>query len=233
VIARVGLAADPAIAIPDDARIGAHVVLEAGVVLGAGVTIQHHAVIGKQPALAARSRTRPAYDGEADARTLLADGCTVGCGAVLVAGVSVGPRAIVGDHTFLREGATLGADVVLGHGGAVGPRVEIGARTRIQNSVMLGPGSVVEDDVFVGPGVIVTNDPTLGRREAGRSLTGATLRRGCRVGAAVVLMPGVEIGAEAVVAAGSLVTRDVAPGMLVMGIPARVVRTASAAPGPA
>ena len=82
--------------------------------------------------------------------------------------------------------------------------------------------------MFVGPGVIVTNDPTMGRREDGRRLEGAVLRRGCRIGAAVVLMPGVEVGAEAVVAAGSLVTRDVPPGMLAMGTPARVVREARA-----
>ena len=58
----------------------------------------------------------------------------------------------------------------------------------------------------------------------GDDLRGATLRRGCRIGGGVVLLPGVEVGAEGFVAAGSVVTRDVAPGTLVMGTPARVVR---------
>ena len=54
-------------------------------------------------------------------------------------------------------------------------------------------------------------------------LRGPVLRRGCRIGAGAVLLPGVEIGADAFVAAGAVVTRDVPPGALVVGVPARVV----------
>jgi acetyltransferase-like isoleucine patch superfamily enzyme len=56
------------------------------------------------------------------------------------------------------------------------------------------------------------------------ALRGARLRRACRVGAGAVLVPGVEVGEEGFVAAGAVVTRDVPPGALVMGVPARVVR---------
>jgi UDP-2-acetamido-3-amino-2,3-dideoxy-glucuronate N-acetyltransferase len=78
--------------------------------------------------------------------------------------------------------------------------------------------------VFVAPGVITTNDPTAGRRPAGVELRGATLRRACRIGAGAVLLPGVEVGEEALVAAGAVVTSDVPPRAVVMGVPARVVR---------
>jgi acetyltransferase-like isoleucine patch superfamily enzyme len=70
--------------------------------------------------------------------------------------------------------------------------------------------------------VVLTNDPTAGRRPEGMELRGATLRRGCRIGAGAVLLPGIEVGEEAFVAAGAVVTVDVPAGALVMGVPARV-----------
>jgi acetyltransferase-like isoleucine patch superfamily enzyme len=93
----------------------------------------------------------------------------------------------------------------------------------VQTNVYLTAGSVVEDDVFVGPGVVTTNDDTMARHAPDAPLTGATLRRACRVGGGVVLLPGVEVGEEAFVAAGAVVTRDVSPRSVVMGVPARVV----------
>jgi acetyltransferase-like isoleucine patch superfamily enzyme len=85
-------------------------------------------------------------------------------------------------------------------------------------------GTVVEDDVFIGPGVVTTNDDTMGRHAPGEHLVGAVLRRACRVGGGAVLVPGVEVGEEAYVAAGAVVTRDVPPRAVAMGVPARVVR---------
>jgi acetyltransferase-like isoleucine patch superfamily enzyme len=78
--------------------------------------------------------------------------------------------------------------------------------------------------VFVGPGVTTTNDDTMGRHPPGVPLAGPRLRRACRVGGGAVLTPGVEIGEEAFVAAGAVVTRDVGDREVVMGVPARVVR---------
>jgi acetyltransferase-like isoleucine patch superfamily enzyme len=102
--------------------------------------------------------------------------------------------------------------------------VIVGERVRVQTDVYLTAYSVVEDDVFVGPGVLTTNDSTMSRHDGAFGLRGATLRRACRVGGAVVLTPGVEVGEEAFVAAGAVVTRDVPPRAVVMGVPARVVR---------
>jgi acetyltransferase-like isoleucine patch superfamily enzyme len=94
----------------------------------------------------------------------------------------------------------------------------------IQTGVYVTGGSVVEDDVFLGPGVTTTNDHAMGRHPAGEPLQGPTFRRACRVGGGVVLVPGVEIGEEAFVAAGALVTKDVAARAVVIGIPARAIR---------
>ncbi len=84
---------------------------------------------------------------------------------------------------------------------------------------------MLEDDVFVAPGVTTTNDNFMGRTEQRRALMkGPTIRRGARVGGAAVLCPGVEIGEEAFVGAGAVVTKDVAPRTVVVGNPARVIR---------
>ena len=91
----------------------------------------------------------------------------------------------------------------------------------MQTGAYVTAWSIVEDDVFIAPNVTVTNDPTAGRRPPDMELRGATLRRGCRIGAGAVLLPGVEVGEDAFVAAGAVVTQDVPPGVLVVGVPAR------------
>jgi UDP-2-acetamido-3-amino-2,3-dideoxy-glucuronate N-acetyltransferase len=78
--------------------------------------------------------------------------------------------------------------------------------------------------VFIGPGAVTTNDDTMSRHPRGAPLRGPTLRRACRVGGGAVLVPGVEIGEEAFVAAGAVVTANVPARAVVMGVPARVVR---------
>ena len=88
----------------------------------------------------------------------------------------------------------------------------------------LTQGSVVEDDVFVGPGVCTTNDDTMGRHGPEHGLRGAILRRACRVGGGAVLVPGVEVGEEAFVGAGAVVTRDVPARTRRRRLPARGLR---------
>jgi acetyltransferase-like isoleucine patch superfamily enzyme len=146
------------------------------------------------------------------------------CGAIVFAGARIGAGAIVGDQAFVRERAVIGAGSVIGRGSAVDNDVLVGERVRVQTDVYLTAYSVVEDDSFVGPGVLTTNDSTMARHDEAYEVRGVTLRRACRVGGAAVITPGVEIGEEAFVAAGAVVTRDVPPRGVVMGVPARLVR---------
>ena len=142
-------------------------------------------------------------------------------GAVVFEGAVIGEGAIVGDQAHVREGTTIGAGTLIGRGSAIGRDVTIGARVRVQTNVWLTSWTTVEDDVFVGPGVVTMNDDTMARLAPGEPLRGPLLRRACRVGGGVLLAPGVEIGEEAFIAAGAVVTRDVAPRAIVMGVPGR------------
>jgi acetyltransferase-like isoleucine patch superfamily enzyme len=202
-----------------DVRLGAFVVVHPGTIIGDGCEIQDHVVLGKRPRLAPHSRSTGA---RLDPLVLGAE-VSVCAGAVVFAGTRVGAGAIVGDQAYVRERATIGARSVVGRGSVIDNDVAVGDRVRVQTNVYLTAGSVVEDDAFVGPGVVTTNDDTMGRHAADAPLVGVTLRRASRIGGGVVLVPGIEIGEEAFVAAGAVVTHNVAARAVVMGVPARVV----------
>jgi acetyltransferase-like isoleucine patch superfamily enzyme len=208
-----------AVQVGERVSFGAHVVVHDGTLIGDDCAIEDHAVLGKRPRLAPHSRA----GGEVGPLELAA-GVRVGAGAVVFAGASVGAGTILGDQSFVRERSSIGDGSVIGRGSVVDNDVEVGARARVQSCVYLTAHTQIEEDVFVGPGVTTTNDNTMGRHGPQTGAAGPILRRACRIGGGAVLAPGVEIGEEAYVAAGAVVTRDVPARAVVMGVPARVVR---------
>jgi acetyltransferase-like isoleucine patch superfamily enzyme len=201
--------------------VGSGAIIRSGTVLGEDCIVEENAVLGKQP------RLRPGSTAPRDppAPLRLGNAVTVCAGAVLSAGSVICDRVIVGDQAQIRERSTIGERTVIGRGSAVEFGVTVGARVVVQTNVYITAGSIVEDDVFLAPGVTTTNDDTMGRHAPGVPAAGPVFRRACRVGGGAVLVPGVEIGEEAFVAAGAVVTRDVPPRAVVMGVPARVVRS--------
>jgi acetyltransferase-like isoleucine patch superfamily enzyme len=192
-----------------------------GTVLGEGVKVLENAVVGKQPTLSPRSTAKR----EPLPPAVLGDGTVVSAGAIVFAGTSVGARVILGDQSCVRERVTIGDDVVLGRGALIENDTTIGALTKIQAEAYITAYSTLEDNVFIAPCVVTTNDNFMGRTEQRHALMkGPTIRRGARVGGGAVLCPGVEIGEEAFVGAGAVVTKDVPPRALVVGNPARFVR---------
>ncbi len=192
-----------------------------GTVLGEGVKVLEGAVVGKQPSLSPRSTAKR----EPLPPTEIGDGTIVSTGAIVFAGSRIGARAILGDQSCVRERVSIGDDVVVGRGSLVENDTTIGARTKIQADAYITAYCTLEEDVFVAPRVVTTNDDFMGRTEQRHALVkGPTIRRGARVGGGAILCPGIEVGEEAFVGAGAVVTKDVPARKLVVGNPARVLR---------
>jgi acetyltransferase-like isoleucine patch superfamily enzyme len=196
-------------------------IVHPGTVLGEGVKVLEHAVVGKQPSLSPRSTAKR----EPLPPTTIGDGTIVSTGAIVFAGSRIGARVILGDQSCVRERVTIGDDVVVGRGSLVENDTTIGALTKIQAEAYITAYSTLEDNVFIAPCVVTTNDNFMGRTERRHDLIkGPTIRRGARVGGGAILCPAVEVGEEAFVGAGAVVVRDVPPRKLVVGNPARVLR---------
>jgi acetyltransferase-like isoleucine patch superfamily enzyme len=201
--------------------VGENTVIYPGTVIGAGCQIGDNVVLGKQPALSPRSTAKR----EELPPLELGDGTIVSTGAIVFAGTRIGAGSIVGDQSCVRERCDLGDEVIVGRGSLVENDTTIGARTRIQAHAYVTAYSTLEEDVFIAPCVATTNDNFMGRTERRHELRkGPTIRRGARIGGAAVLLPGIEIGEEAFVGAGAVVTKDVPARAVVVGNPARQIR---------
>lgn len=141
--------------------------------------------------------------------------------AIVEAGAVVGDGTRIWHHTHVRAGATIGGRCTLGKNVFVDAGVDIGAGVKIQNNVSVYRGVHLADEVFVGPSAVFTNDRFPRASAPDWEVVDTWVRQGAAIGANATVICGVEIGAWATVAAGSVVTRDVAPHELVAGNPAR------------
>ena len=144
----------------------------------------------------------------------------------------VHPNAKIGEGTRvwafanILNGAVIGSHCNICDGCFVEKGARIGDHVTLKNHVAVWDGITLEDDVFVGSGVGFINDrlPRSNRKDAWK-LEKVTVKKGAAIGANATIMCGVTIGEYAMVGAGSVVTRDVAPHTVVVGNPARQVRS--------
>ncbi len=141
--------------------------------------------------------------------------------SIIYSDVEIGDEFFCGHNVVIREKTKIGDKTVVGTGTVIDGQVEIGSRVSIQSCNYITINSKIEDDVFIGPRVCFTNDKYMGRGEI--TLEGPVVRRGARIGANSTILPGVEIGEDSAVGAGSVVTKDVPAGKIVAGNPARVM----------
>ena len=125
----------------------------------------------------------------------------------------------------IREHAVIGENCVIGKDTYIDTGVMIGSGVKIQNGVSIFHGVTIADDVFIGPNACFTNDYFPRAFIADWKVTETKIERGASIGANATIICGCTLGEYCMVGAGSVVARDVPPYMLVMGNPARLIRT--------
>lgn len=141
--------------------------------------------------------------------------------AIVEAGASIGSGSAVWHHCHVRSGAVIGDGCTLGKNVFVDTGVEIGHRVKIQNNVSIYRGVRLEDEVFVGPSAVFTNDRFPRAVSSDWEVVATLVCRGASIGANATVICGITVGSWATVAAGAVVTRDVADHEVVAGNPAR------------
>ena len=141
----------------------------------------------------------------------------------IYAGTIIGDRFQSGQGASIREDNIIGDEVSVGTNAVLEFENRIGNRVRIHSHCFLEMVTI-EDDVFVGPNVVFTDDPHPMRCPRYKEcLRGVTVRRLAKIGANVTILPGVVIGENSLIGAGSVVTNDVPPEAVVVGNPAQII----------
>lgn len=158
----------------------------------------------------------------------LGPGCVIRSHSVIYAGNTIGAGFQTGHHVMIRESNTIGDRVSIGTQSVIEHHVTIEDGVRIHTQVFVPEYTVLEAGCWLGPNVVITNARYPLSAGVKDRLAGAHVEAGAMIGANATLLPGVRIGARALVGAGAVVTRDVPPGTVVVGNPARVINTVDA-----
>jgi acetyltransferase-like isoleucine patch superfamily enzyme len=197
--------------------IAATAVVHANVELGDGAAVEDFVVIGAGPL---------GPNGEASP-TRIGLSARIRSHSVIYAGNAIGDRFQTGHGVLVREWNEIGDDVSVGSHTVIEHHVRIGDGARIHSNAFIPEYSVIDAGAWIGPNAVLTNAVYPQSPNAKSDLRGPHLHRGARIGANVTLLPGVVVGEDALVGAGSVVVRDVPAGAVVVGNPARIIRSIS------
>lgn len=150
-------------------------------------------------------------------------GCVIRSHTVIYAGNQIGAGFQTGHHVMIREENQIGDHVSIGTSSIIEHHVIIGDQVRIHSRVFVPEYSILEAGCWLGPGVMITNARYPLSRGVKESLKGAHIMPRAKIGANATLLPGVTIGENALIGAGSVVTKDVPENMIVAGNPARII----------
>ncbi|MFN7154908.1 MAG: glycosyltransferase 61 family protein [Acidovorax sp.] len=208
-----------------DTRIHAHVVIADGVRIGDAVEIFPGAFIGKEPKGAGALARTPEFERFVE----IGSSSSIGPHAVLYYDVRIGHNTLIGDGASIREQCRIGSFCIVSRYVTLNYNAHVGDRTKIMDNTHITGNCRIGNDVFISIHVGTTNDNVISGSYADH-IAGPVIEDGATLAVGVSVLPGVVIGAHAMVGAGAVVTRDVAQGATVMGIPAKPRPTVSADP---
>lgn len=185
------------------------------VTLGEGVELGDFVIIGHPP--------RDYAPGELP--TTIGDGAVIRSHSVIYAGNRIGRRLQTGHSAMVREANVIGDDVSIGSHAVIEHHVQIGNDVRIHSQAFVPEYTILEDESWIGPHTVLTNVLHPLCPKAKECLQGPTIKKGAKIGANATILPDLTIGEGALVGAGAVVVNDVPPHTVVVGNPARVVKT--------
>jgi UDP-3-O-[3-hydroxymyristoyl] glucosamine N-acyltransferase len=195
------------------------VVVHPGTRIGKNVRIDDHAVVGKQPM---KNRRSAMTTDDPYPPAIIENDVQIGTSAIVYAGCVIGSHTLVADLATVREDVHIGQGTIVGRGVAIENQCEIGANCKLETNVYVTAKTRIEDNVFIAPGVLTSNDNYLGRtQERFEHFGGPILKTASRIGIGAVILPGMVVESEAVLAAGAVLTTDAQAGTIYVGIPAR------------
>lgn len=191
-----------------------------GIEFGLNSIIEDYCIIGVPP--------RGKKEGEIE--TVIGLEAHIRSHTVIYAGNRIGDNFQTGNKVNIRELNEIGNNVSVGTLSVIEHHVMIGHDVRIHSQVFIPEYSILEDDVWLGPNVVLTNAKYPQSPRVKETLKGPTIKKGAKIGANVTILPGIVVGENALVGAGSVVTRDVPDGAVVVGNPARTIKDISKLP---
>ncbi|MBX9968379.1 N-acetyltransferase [Priestia aryabhattai] len=216
--------------IPKSTKMGKYVVIEEGVRIGENVVIGHNTVIltgtkignnveigsncvlGIQPSSHKKMRKiNQNYN-----QLVIENNTRIGNMVSIYLGTLISENVFIGDHASIRENVLVEEGTVIGRAAIVELNSKIGKYCTIQTLVYVTGDTVIEDNVFIGPCVSMSNDKYMGAKEY--NLIGPHIKKCSKIGNNATLLPGIRIGKDAVIGAGTVVTKDVCENETVVGI---------------
>ncbi len=191
-----------------------------GVSLGKDVIVEEYCILGTPP--------RGGHEGEL--MTVIGDNAHIRSHTVIYGGNTIGPGFQTGNKVNIRELNTIGANVSIGTLSVIEHHVNIGNDVRIHSQVFVPEYTVIEDGAWLGPNVVLTNAKYPISPGVKDSLKGPLIKRGAKIGANATILPGVVIGENALIGAGSVVVKDVPGEMVVAGNPAVILKEITTLP---
>lgn len=208
----------------DNLIIGNNVTFHGKVVVENNCTIMDGCVLGRPPIATQSIIRKPVCK---DAILSIGEGTVIGSNTVLYTGTKIGKEVLIGDLSTVRESCDIGNLSVIGRGVLIMYNTKIGNNTKIIDGAIITGDMLIENDVFIGPGVVTINDssPYLTRYGLAPLITkGPVVRKYALIGAGANINAGVEIGIGSIVAPNAMVTHNIEPWTVVMGVPAKPVR---------
>lgn len=193
-------------------KIATTAIIHPNVTIGEDVVIEDYCVIGLP------------FKGANGEQTVIGNGSVIRAGTFIYAGNQIGENFQTGNKANIRELNIIGDDVSIGTLSVIEHHVTIGNGVRIHTQVFVPEYTTLEENCWLGPNVVVTNARYPKHPSVKDELKGAHIKQNAKIGANTTLLPGVTIGKDSLIGAGSVVTKDIADGMIAAGNPARVLR---------